>query len=1029
MKKLFLPFLLLHFAMVVNAATYYFSSSSGDDSRSAGDAQNQATPWQSIDKVNSIMSGLKPGDQILFKRGETFVGGIDVKASGSSGQPITFGAYGSGNRPIITGFVPLSNWSQVRNNVWEADLSAPNGKENMVTMNNKQEAIGRYPNSDAGNSGYLNIDSHSEQQYLSSSQLNAGTNWVGGDIVIRKERWVLDRSKITYQAGTGLGFDIGSTYDINDNYGFFIENHPGTLDEDGEWYYDMNRNKLQMYFSSDNPNTSVVKGSTIETLVNISAQRYISFNNLTFSGANSYTFNLANSDNISINYCNFRFTGINAINALSCEQFTLGNSNINYTNNDALYFYWNCNNVSITGNKIKNTGTLAGMGLNGGANYQGIMIRGNSNLIQYNEIDSSGYNGIHFEGDYSTVQNNFINTFGFVIDDCGGIYTGQGTGDLTQYNSKNINNNIVINGIGALDGTDNKNYNATQGIYLDDNTNHVTVSGNTVANCGQAGIFNHNATYTNITNNTMYNNGKEQFLAVRSYNPVSNVTVTGNIMFAKTATQLASRMDSYSGYNNIPQFGNVDNNYYCRPIDNNAMFYYLYLQDGTYHTSYESLDGWKSKLNLDNNSQVSSTNIPAFTYDWLSGQNLFTNGSFDQNVYNVYSFSSTNDVSTTWNSNKLDGGTLQVSANNYSPFNNFNLTFLTNNYITAGKNYLLTYSLQGAANNSLIETYLRMQDAPYSDLTTRTKVVLKNFRQTTQVALTPTQSTRVAIEMDVQQPNGAIWLDNVTLQEANISYTNPDDYIVFAYNPNTNNKQVSLPDGNYYDATGKKYNNNVELKPYTSVVLIKESAQNSIQTSRDAIVQNISLQGNLTNTNIASASTASAASTDLNWTVNNQKKTATSYQIERSADAANFTSVSTMAVKASADSSAPVSYQFKDAQPLGGKNYYRVKQLTAKGETVYSKIVMVNNISFKLNPNPARDVVHIIFDQPVRAEDHLGKEMTIRNPAGSFNKTLPLAVTDNMRQVDVNVSSLQPGLYILSITSEGKLFSKTFLKQ
>ena len=78
------------------------------------------------------------------------------------------------------------------------------------------------------------------------------------------------------------------------------------------------------------------------------------------------------------------------------------------------------------------------MGQSNSGNHQGILFMVTITLIQYNELDSTGSNGIHFEGDYSTVKNNFINTFGFDIDDCGGIYTGQGLGDNTQFNSKTI---------------------------------------------------------------------------------------------------------------------------------------------------------------------------------------------------------------------------------------------------------------------------------------------------------------------------------------------------------------------------------------------------------------------------------------------------------------------------------------------------------------------------------------------------------------------------------------------------------------
>src|SRR5687767_4682751 len=110
MKKVLSLFLLACLIQTVNATNYYFSASMGDDNRSAGQAQNPATPWRSVAKLNAIFSSLNPGDYVLFNRGETFYGAITVNKSGSGSSPITIGAYGSGANPVITGFTGLGNW-------------------------------------------------------------------------------------------------------------------------------------------------------------------------------------------------------------------------------------------------------------------------------------------------------------------------------------------------------------------------------------------------------------------------------------------------------------------------------------------------------------------------------------------------------------------------------------------------------------------------------------------------------------------------------------------------------------------------------------------------------------------------------------------------------------------------------------------------------------------------------------------------------------------------------------------------------
>jgi len=80
-------------------ATYYVNATDGDDEK---DGQSEANAWKTISKVNSSMGSFSAGDSILFKRGETFTdAGLWISCSGSSGNEITFGAYGSGNLPII----------------------------------------------------------------------------------------------------------------------------------------------------------------------------------------------------------------------------------------------------------------------------------------------------------------------------------------------------------------------------------------------------------------------------------------------------------------------------------------------------------------------------------------------------------------------------------------------------------------------------------------------------------------------------------------------------------------------------------------------------------------------------------------------------------------------------------------------------------------------------------------------------------------------------------------------------------------
>ena len=82
------------------ATTYYV-----DNCVSVGNDRNNgtspSTPWLTINKVNT--SKFNPGDSILFQSTCTWREQLTVPSSGAAGSPITFGAYGTGAAPIISG--------------------------------------------------------------------------------------------------------------------------------------------------------------------------------------------------------------------------------------------------------------------------------------------------------------------------------------------------------------------------------------------------------------------------------------------------------------------------------------------------------------------------------------------------------------------------------------------------------------------------------------------------------------------------------------------------------------------------------------------------------------------------------------------------------------------------------------------------------------------------------------------------------------------------------------------------------------
>lgn len=82
----------------VVTTTRYYIDNNGSDS---ADGLSPNTAWKTLTKVNATT--FQPGDSVLFKRGDAWTGTLVIKSSGTNDARITFGAYGTGDKPRITG--------------------------------------------------------------------------------------------------------------------------------------------------------------------------------------------------------------------------------------------------------------------------------------------------------------------------------------------------------------------------------------------------------------------------------------------------------------------------------------------------------------------------------------------------------------------------------------------------------------------------------------------------------------------------------------------------------------------------------------------------------------------------------------------------------------------------------------------------------------------------------------------------------------------------------------------------------------
>jgi hypothetical protein len=82
----------------VSSTTYYVDKVGGNDANTGASA---TAAWKTLAKANSAPLG--PGNRLLLKRGSIWTGSLRIANSGSSSDPITIGAYGTGVLPVVQG--------------------------------------------------------------------------------------------------------------------------------------------------------------------------------------------------------------------------------------------------------------------------------------------------------------------------------------------------------------------------------------------------------------------------------------------------------------------------------------------------------------------------------------------------------------------------------------------------------------------------------------------------------------------------------------------------------------------------------------------------------------------------------------------------------------------------------------------------------------------------------------------------------------------------------------------------------------
>lgn len=567
-------------------------------------------------------SSLVAGDNAFLQRGNIYYGSISITDSGTAGNPITIGAYGTGANPIITGFTTVTAWTNLGDNIWESTSAVSTLSTcNMVAINGNNVRMGRWPNYtevSGQNRGYLiRVTDAVSDNTIENAALTGTPDWTGAEIVTRTHHTRLDRAIITSQSGSTITFS--TIADLGSKSGFFIQNDIRTIDTQNEWYYNPTSKKISVYSTSQ---PTDVKIPSLDYLCATQGS-YITIENITFTGCNGRAIqSLAHSPrytNLTIQNCSILFTGKEGVYPRDIDYLTVDNCAINDATGIAI-FPGGSSNVIITRNDIHNCGVIIGSHYDGGAYSAILTTTGSSYLIQYNNITNTANCGVGFGTTETQIRNNFIDSCSLLLSDGAAI-----TGHSYANSNTVIDGNIVMNGYGAPEGTYDgelgPRYSA--GIYTDDNSEDCIISNNTAYSFPWIGIYLKTSDYITVSENTCYNNGT-QFMIHTLLDTKTHNIVTGNKFISKTSSQ------PVINYYNVaaPNFNSImtaSSNVYARPISDATPL--KFSQEGG--ASYRSLADWKTFSGLDANSTgspkaITSEDELAFIYNADSASQTVT---------------------------------------------------------------------------------------------------------------------------------------------------------------------------------------------------------------------------------------------------------------------------------------------------------------------------------------------------------------------------------------------------------------------
>jgi len=804
--------LLALFTLPLNAlATTYYLSNQGND---ANDGLTPQTAWQSLNHVNNAT--LADGDTILLQRGHVFRGELNPRKVYTN---ITYGAFGVGTRPVISGSIVIQNWqpSPLDAGIYQASVVGLMPEDNEMPYlfaNNKLQTFARFPNVDSpSQENWLKVGAKGTNGFIDpvlAARGNPDGYWTGATLRIRDYSWTFEVRPVTgYSAANGrlVVPDLGNQLP---EWGYFLDGKLEELDHPGEWFYQADSQTVYFYPPvGQDPNQMLIEGSVFDTGLQVNNHDDGAMvENLIFRHFKQEGIHLNNTANITLRQCHFEYNPV-GLSSWNINAAQIVHNSFNHQFKDSILLNaskdFDVQGTTIASNLVLNSAMYPAYGKRWEGVYNGIGINvfGQNMIVRDNWVKNTSWVGINVQGNGGhLIQNNVVMDTLQVLNDGGSVFVISGNNQIIGNVLLNAWGNVeASNGCGTTSSTPCfKHPSYGMGIGSNPKFDQTRIENNIIAFNRDMGVRLNSFTNTNMTGNIVFDS--DPGIVVQDKNgPSSGNVVTSNQIFSLHPDHLGLTMT-----NDTPH-GTFDGNLYCNPYGELVV-----QRDGQRY----SLGHWQQSFApLGGHSSNCGWTFPEYTFT-AQGDNLIANGTFDADFSGWSPAYNPERLFLETARAEMDGNSLRVQY----PGDNKNLNVSMGSFtVQAEQWYRLAFSLMADGFGDIRLPGNRTQ--PSYDIWHERYFALTPGRRDYEWFYQISENTEFFKHLFITDETDAptYWLDNVSLTPVQAAKINPHSLTRLWLNLSDVERQFSLGDTQYVDINGLRIEGKLTLPARSARVL------------------------------------------------------------------------------------------------------------------------------------------------------------------------------------------------------------------